>query len=349
MEVISSNEQQRLIQAAQGLKVTLTRMKKLNIPPIPENYTVWYEYAMGTILELNEAIDDLLNKGVSFSAKINHDLYTKYVADRPVKMIDQIQQQTEQLVTNLLNNIKNADESNSQFSKTLEHCDRELKQNPSLDSLSDLVNCILEESNKMKESNRAMEDSLSSMSDEVKELRGHMEKLNNVVMKDPLTGIANRRAFDEKLAELCSRFIDTQNKFSIIIIDIDYFKKFNDTHGHMVGDKVLTFVANIMDKQIGEGGTLARFGGEEFVCLLPDTEYSQAKEIAERLRTKVSEKALTSGSEKKKLGTITISLGVAMIQAEDDDVSLLQRADQMLYQAKRQGRNRVVGENDNLS
>ncbi len=349
MESISPDEQQQLIQAAQGLKVTLSRMKKLGILPIPENYTVWYEYAMGTVLELNKAIDDLLNSGTPFTNKINHELYTKYVADRPIKMIDEIQQQTELIVNNLLDNIRQLGEGTGQFSAALERCDQQLKDNPGIESLSQLVECLLDESNKVKKANRSMEDSLASMNAEVKALRGDMEKLNNAVMMDPLTKIANRRAFDEQFELLFNNFKDHGEIFSVLMMDIDFFKKFNDTYGHMIGDKVLTFVATIMKNVLNEHGFLARYGGEEFICLLPDTHYPEARLIAENVRAKVAEKPLTSGADKKKLGIISISVGVATINSNDDEISPLQRADQMLYQAKRNGRNCVVGENDKLA
>ncbi|MFO0903569.1 MAG: GGDEF domain-containing protein [Pirellulales bacterium] len=147
---------------------------------------------------------------------------------------------------------------------------------------------------------------------------------------DALTGVCNRRALDDDLAALLARYALHGDKFSIILLDIDYFKKLNDEQGHLHGDKVLHQVARQIAINVDEGHIVARYGGEEFMVLLPESELRPTLAIAERIRKAIEDKL-----------SLTISGGVAEVQRGDDALSLISRADEALYQAKEQGRNLI--------
>ncbi|MCZ8516734.1 GGDEF domain-containing protein [Paenibacillus filicis] len=150
---------------------------------------------------------------------------------------------------------------------------------------------------------------------------------------DPLTGLVNRRTLDR----IIEHWGSNHSAFSLIMLDIDYFKRINDTYGHGVGDEVLRYLSTIMLGLSRTGDYCCRYGGEEFVILLPWTSMDKAISVAERLRIKMSETVSPVGE------IITISLGVATWETSDQDVSdILLRADQALYAAKQTGRNRVV-------
>ena len=157
--------------------------------------------------------------------------------------------------------------------------------------------------------------------------------------EDPLTGLPNRRAFDESLADALARSQRDQLPVSLVIIDIDYFKQVNDTFSHAVGDQVITVVAAIIRQEIREIDIPARWGGEEFTVLLPNTNVADALQICERLRKAVMNYDYYDIAPQLKL---TISLGLAHINGGGDSCSLLADADKALYQAKSQGRNQVV-------
>lgn len=157
---------------------------------------------------------------------------------------------------------------------------------------------------------------------------------------DSLTGIPNRRWLDYAFQREQQYCLENNLPLCIIMLDVDYFKNYNDTHGHLAGDLVLQFVALLLREQLRPHDSIARFGGEEFVVLLPDLTLDEAAQVAERLRNSLA--ALTHLPHiLPTLPCVTISLGVAQLSADDQLSGLLNKADQALYQAKQQGRNRV--------
>ncbi len=178
------------------------------------------------------------------------------------------------------------------------------------------------------------------------QLETQSARLENIASTDSLTGVANRRSFHQRFAIEWQRAVRRGTGLALLLIDIDFFKPFNDTYGHVAGDAALQQVANALSACLARSEDLfARYGGEEFVAVLPDTELGGALTIAERMREAVFDLGIAhSGSL---LGRLTISAGVAhKIPARGTDAQLLvNAADVALYQAKRSGRNRVAGEN----
>lgn len=156
--------------------------------------------------------------------------------------------------------------------------------------------------------------------------------------RDPLTKIGNRAAFDEAIDKEFSSYRRHQADFSLMIIDIDYFKKVNDTHGHIAGDKVLTSVAKVIRDTIRRSDEVYRYGGEEFVVILSNTKQGGAKFIAERVRKEI-QKLTVHFNQKIK---VTASIGIASSEVTQDVTEVLDYADKALYCAKENGRNRVV-------
>ncbi len=164
-------------------------------------------------------------------------------------------------------------------------------------------------------------------------------ELQVVATSDPLTGLHNRRHFFDLAAQELSRSRRYNRPLSAIMIDIDQFKRVNDTYGHAVGDGVLVEAAAVMGVQIRNNDIIARYGGEEFVVLLPETDLAVGQEVAERIRQKLAQTDFKSGNGPVH---ITASLGVATLQADWTSIDpLLQHADSALYIAKAKGRNRV--------
>ncbi|MGC9097857.1 MAG: GGDEF domain-containing protein [Dictyoglomus sp.] len=168
------------------------------------------------------------------------------------------------------------------------------------------------------------------------ELSNLNKKLEELSIKDDLTGLYNRRKMDQEL-EKCLYIWERYNRpFSIIIIDIDDFKKINDTYGHLIGDMVLEKISKIIRENIRKSDIASRWGGEEFLILLPETNLQNATLVAEAFRRKIEE--ANFGIDEK----ITVSVGVANIENNESIDSLIQRADKNLYKAKEYGKNKVV-------
>lgn len=157
---------------------------------------------------------------------------------------------------------------------------------------------------------------------------------------DPLTGLFNRRWLDSTLERLIQRSAQSKQPLSIIMIDIDHFKGYNDSHGHQAGDQALRTVAEVITEHLRPDDTIARYGGEEFLALLPNTALDLAISIGERLRLNVKE-FLVPGTMDKQLPSVTISLGIAQHLNGQSGSELIGRADKAMYNAKRKGRDRV--------
>ncbi|MFC4259681.1 GGDEF domain-containing protein [Marinobacter lacisalsi] len=167
------------------------------------------------------------------------------------------------------------------------------------------------------------------------------DELSDIARIDPLTGIYNRRAFDECCDIEFSRALRSGTTFAIIMCDLDHFKKINDQHGHHIGDEVLRRFAAILQDRIRQHDVVARFGGEEFVLLLPNNNTEQGLQVAEQIRATTEATQITLNDDISV--TLSASFGVAHYCAGDSDWSaVLHRADNALYAAKKQGRNRVV-------
>lgn len=168
-------------------------------------------------------------------------------------------------------------------------------------------------------------------------LRMQMEHEASV---DALTALRNRRWLDMNLPRMTSRHQFSSKPFCVVMLDVDHFKQFNDNYGHSAGDRVLTEVAKIIMNKLRPTDLAARYGGEEFCIMLPDTDLEGGIVAANRIREAIAQTTVIT-SDGKKLPPVTISLGVACVQKNDSAQSILERADTMLYQAKKNGRNRV--------
>nr|WP_320193394.1 PleD family two-component system response regulator [uncultured Desulfobacter sp.] len=176
------------------------------------------------------------------------------------------------------------------------------------------------------------------------QLKRHRDKLESLAMIDGLTGIANRRSFDQTIEQEWRRAQRTDTHLSLIMIDIDEFKRYNDNYGHGAGDECLRLVAYTIESTMRRSGDfVGRYGGEEFVVLLPECDLEGALEVAEKIRLKIKELNIPHRFSKV-ADHITVSLGCNAMKYESGTTStkLLHKADQALYQAKEQGRDRVV-------
>jgi diguanylate cyclase (GGDEF)-like protein/PAS domain S-box-containing protein len=172
-------------------------------------------------------------------------------------------------------------------------------------------------------------------------VRRRVGKLEKSVMFDPGTGIGNRRYFEARLRSAIDEFQQHRVRFGVLFLDIDYFKKVNDTYGHDIGDKVLQAVANTLDLNTRADDTVARWGGEEFIVILRGVSRKELHSTAEKFCHLIAESFINIGNKELH---ITVSIGASMLRLEDSPESVIKRVDHNLYKSKLTGRNRVSGD-----
>ncbi len=180
---------------------------------------------------------------------------------------------------------------------------------------------------------------VNEMESKSSELKNKLERAYKQATHDPLTGLPNRLAYDERLELEIARFQRYHTALSLVIWDIDFFKKINDSYGHKAGDKTLQIIAKLLIQNCRETDFVSRFGGEEFIMLLPDTDAQAAYIIAEKLRSTIEKTGFNSNGNKIQ---ITMSCGISQFTKEDSGDTVFKRADKALYQAKKNGRNQCI-------
>jgi two-component system, cell cycle response regulator len=214
-----------------------------------------------------------------------------------------------------------------------------IKPFESLDLISAVASRAAEKA-RLVAQNKELVEQLQQANQELKEAN---DTLKELAVRDGLTSLHNHRFFQETLAQELARAKRNGSEFSVIFMDVDNFKNYNDTHGHPDGDKLLKTLAQILVGHLRSSDLAARYGGEEFVLLLPDTGKEAAMKIAEALRVKVEAEPF-AGREQQPLGKVTISVGVACYPHDGaEPATLMSFADQLLYKAKHSGRNQVLG------
>jgi len=326
-------------QAIKYLKLALPEMNRLKIPATPENYAVWYEYTTGKNSALIQKIDTLKNESRVFSQSINDHLYDIFISKRPNLSINKLNIRVKGVINELLSQIKQESDDQGIYSSSLEELSSEVTNIEKIADVEMLITRLLNEAHKRTTENKEFRQQIKTMSKEVEQLDKHLRRVALDANTDALTGIFNRRAFNLKLSQSLA---NPANNFSLIMIDIDHFKRLNDTYGHLTGDKVLKFVALLIGRNIRGSDYLARFGGEEFVVILPNTQLENALCVANNIRTYLAKQKLYDSTEDKQLGRLTLSMGVASSLDGDTCDKLIGRADQCLYQAKSAGRNKAI-------
>lgn len=332
-----------LEQAVAVCKQVLPLMSRQRVPTIPQNYAVWYEYVTRSNSELVNEIETLLNTGETFSPDRCEDIYQRHFLDAIRAEVDDLQGEMRKRVETVLRDLGVLGTDMDQYSELLDDCGEKLTSGLSAEELKKLVRVLAEETHKTRERSGQVEGSLKEMSDELGRLRVQVDRLSRDSRTDPLTRIANRRAFDRSIQVMTEEATREGAPLCMIMADIDHFKQFNDEHGHQVGDDVLRFVALELRACVKGRDLLARYGGEEFAVLLPSTPYEGALRLAEQIRAMVEAQPMTDVRGRGPFA-VTISLGVSQYRHGESIEDFIERSDQALYRSKESGRNCVTGE-----
>ena len=324
-------------------RLVLPTMTRLGIPMNPINYALWYEYHLGRSEELVQALDRIESGRDSYDPEKAKALFMRCVATPGVEALERVEAEVCRLLTDIVQIIVDAGLDLKKYGAVLTSCNKRLESADDLREIRKLVRTVLDDTRAMSESNRTIAASLKQRADEVDRLRAELDRVRREAVSDPLTGLANRRAFDERLAESLDDALQQLKSICLMMIDIDHFKEINDRHGHQIGDKILQYVASVLKKNFKGRDLVARFGGDEFAVIVENAPRAGVMRVGEAIREQVEESHLKRTDTGEPLGALTVSIGFDCIRPGDTQNSVLDRADKALYRAKRQGRNRVTG------
>jgi diguanylate cyclase len=328
-------------------EIALGQMKALRQPVTPRNYEIWYAYATGYQPSLNQKINETLQKAGALSEADLDDIYSTYLSPtRLSDRIDSVGSKVKGEIEQVMAMIEAAAGSASSYTESLADMSEKLGQSKDREGLRTIVESLVHAAREMETSNQKLEERLNASKLEINELHENLEAMRSESLTDPLTQLANRKSFDIALETAIAEARTNDEPLSLMLTDIDYFKKFNDTFGHLTGDQVLRLVAMSVKQNVKGQDTAARYGGEEFAIILPNTVLRSALTVADHIRRAVMTKELMKRSTGEHLGRVTISIGAATLHKNDTAQTLIERTDACLYAAKRHGRNRVMCETD---
>ena len=321
-------------------------LKRASIPPYPQYYELLYTYATGVNPALNSRINAIFREGDP-TVDLAERLYDEFLKSQDVsERISSVSERMSRRIVAVHEAIDTAMTTANAYSGTLRSAAGDLSTEPAQNELHVMANRLLEETRRMQEANHKLEEKLQASRDDITQLQRDLDDVRREATLDPLTKIYNRKYFDEGLVKALGDAKSSDAPLSLLLLDIDHFKRFNDTWGHQTGDQVLRLVAMTLKSNIKGKNIAARYGGEEFAAILPDTDLEGAMIVAENVRRAIQAKELLKRSTNEKLGRITSSFGVAKFRKGDTPSSFIERADRCLYAAKHAGRNKVVSEND---
>jgi diguanylate cyclase len=328
-------------------EVAIGQIKSLRQTAVPRNYEIWYVYATGYNAPLNKIINETLARNGKLTEADLEQIYETYLSQiKTSERIDKVGARVIGEIDAVMKLITDALGMSATYDASLDGASKKLSTVEDREQLKVIVESLVKATRDMRETNKALEERLSLSKSEISNLQHSLEAIRAESLTDPLTGLGNRKYFDRSIEAAVEAALGSGEPLSLLMFDIDHFKSFNDSYGHLTGDQVLRLVGMSLKQTIKGQDITARYGGEEFAVVLPNTALRQALTVADHIRRAVMAKELKKKSTGEILGRVTISVGVSMLKTGDDTDSLIERADACLYAAKRNGRNRVICEVD---
>jgi diguanylate cyclase len=317
-------------------------MAQHRVPPTPDNFSLWFYYAMGGSLALKNTIDILIANERKFDPVVNRDLYVTYIKpELDLRTGQDFPEQLHGVIASAQDCLSSAISDNrsqmASLGEVSSECQTAADPRPIIEKLvTELSSATLRSS--------ALEANFLQTTKDLDQIKDSLKLAEQHSNTDPLTGLANRRSLETFLRAAQITAMEAGTPLSMLMIDIDHFKKFNDSYGHQVGDQVIRLVARVLRDSVRDCDLAARYGGEELIAVLPNTALDACIEAAERIRCRIAEARLTRRTTGEELSSVTVSVGVAQFRMAESAEGMIDRCDRALYQAKRSGRNCTVKE-----
>jgi diguanylate cyclase len=328
--------------SAELLRLTLAHMGRHPAAFNPVTFALWYEYAAGINPMLNVAVDQRVSEGTRIDDDAVAQLHAAHIAPVDEDAMNRISTDMQRVMAGLALTASQTGSQAGAFGQQLNGLTAALG-NKDASELAPFLSEVAASTADMQSSVEALQQRVALGENEIRKLREDLDRACSEALRDPLTGILNRKGFDQQIAALFSTAPGKGEGHFVVMLDIDHFKKVNDTHGHLMGDRVIQGVAEILRGAVtNPAHSVIRYGGEEFAILMPQSTRQECAQVAETIRTRTKAMKIRNRKTQEVLLSVTISGGVAEMQPDDDVSAFIARADAALYQSKSAGRDRVT-------
>ena len=355
-----------MARSAEHLRAALPLMTQQRAALHPASYAVWYEFVSGINPALNQALNAKTAGGQTLDEAQTWALYREHVCELDPATGERISAGLSQVLEGMAASAAEAGQQSARFDQSLTSWVERLLDNPPQQAQAQVLQELLSGTREIRGALSHLQQRLDSSQEEINTLREDVRRARGEALLDALTGLANRRAFDLQMQKCIEApHADRDRAPCLVLGDIDFFKRVNDSYGHAFGDQVLRAVAQTLKGVAGTGGSgslggpgasaanpaelndstaalPARIGGEEFALLLPFGELQSAQQMAETMRASVAASRIRRGNTPGEIERVTISIGVTQMARGETADSFYARADRALYTSKRTGRNCVT-------
>ena len=318
-------------------------MEQNSVPPTPENYAVWFHYTQAKNQDLVHEVNHVISNKLKFTNEVCSYLYNKFVVvNRNQKVLDDASLAAQKVLLEVLRVVNDFSGETEHYNKDVDQYLDRISHDFEDENVKKIFGELVSATASLRKSGETIQKKLVESKEEINSLRKNLQQVTIEAQRDFLTGVFNRKTFEKVFDELAMHAKETHKDMCLLMLDIDHFKRFNDKFGHLLGDEVLKIVARTLTDILKGRDIVARFGGEEFVVILPDTPIEGAMKVAEAVRMTIADKELKRKDTGDNYGSITVSIGVARFRQNETLPTLVKRADDALYQSKHMGRNRVT-------
>lgn len=327
-------------QSAEYLRQAIPLMVKYKIPPNPLNYALWYTYVSKRAPKLNIEIEKALDTYGTCPTLICEQMFREHLIKDEIGDSDEFQTQVVGLVNELHKKAGIASQCAADYQEVLEKSLVELRNEESEVTKEHIIENLSQNTDSIAQSNLAFQEQISAAQSQIDKLKSELNSLRNDPRVDPATQLFNRQVFDSEIEQLVQLPNDTVA--SIAVFELDNFQAFNEVYGEQMGDKIILFIANLLNNQCKSPSMAIRFAGTRFAMILFGSDIIQAAEIAESMRKKVESIRLRQKSSNAITNSISVSFGVSQMREEDNPEALTQRTLKALKKAKETGQNKVA-------
>lgn len=321
----------------------LKELHAAQIPPTPEMFELWYVYISQIHNDVIREMKLLFSNPANVTVEACQAIYAKYLShDQNEVAIKRAGEQIQETILEVNQAVADVRNRTEGYNKNLKKTVQFVQSTQDPEAIQSALGHLVVDTQKMMETNERLNDELQKSTKVISDLQRDLEIVRREAMTDGLTGLANRKAFDRELNRMIQEAKEKHETFTLLMVDIDHFKSFNDNFGHQVGDQVLRLVGRALVEGIKGRDFASRYGGEEFAIILPQSNMTAGVAVGNSLRRAVASKDLVNRNTSEKLGQITMSVGVAEYVSGENSEEIIERADGALYTAKHNGRNQVA-------